>query len=340
MFIRPHAAHREARGPRSAPARGRRGRSPPTHSATTPWRLSSEGDSAMSRMFTPAPPSASAMLGDHARAVGNRGAQLVHSSPHPAASPAPSSASRSARARSFQADTAAASPGCERRAHLAQALGEPVDAGDQGVAVRHVDVRPDRAVRARHARRVAEARTDRRQALLVLPAKHARRPGRRAGWRARAADARRDAIRRSWVSASIAVGCAPKLVNRRCSRSYSTPAVLPRAGVRYQVAPSNRSSRACSTPAVSAPARGCPPMKRSSATPASAMARLVEPTSVTTHVRPRAVRAPRARSLQAHRPARPRTRRPRPAPRRRCPPPARRSRRARAPRRSTRGSGS
>ena len=36
------------------------------------------------------------------------------------------------------------------------------------------------------------------------------------------------------------------------------------AGVRYQVAPSNRSARACSTPAVSAPASGWPPTNRGS----------------------------------------------------------------------------
>ena len=41
--------------------------------------------------------------------------------------------------------------------------------------------------------------------------------------------------------------------------------MLPSAGVRYHVAPSNRSARACSTPAVSAPASGWPPTKRSSA---------------------------------------------------------------------------
>ena len=52
-------------------------------------------------------------------------------------------------------------------------------------------------------------------------------------------------------------------------------------GVRYHVAPSNRSARACSTPAVSAPASGCPPTNRGSST-AATTERLVEPTSVTT----------------------------------------------------------
>ncbi len=106
------------------------------------------------------------------------------------------------------------------------------------------------------------------------------------------------AIRRSWVSASIAVGRAPKRPSSLCRRSYSTPAVLPLAGVRYQVAPSKRSSRACSTPAVSAPASGCPPTKRSSAA-ASASARLVEPTSLTTQSGPAAVSAARTLSPSA-----------------------------------------
>ena len=48
--------------------------------------------------------------------------------------------------------------------------------------------------------------------------------------------------------------------------------------MRYQVAPSKRSARACSTPEVSAPASGWPPMKRGSSR-AATTARLVEPTS-------------------------------------------------------------
>ena len=58
-------------------------------------------------------------------------------------------------------------------------------------------------------------------------------------------------------------------------------------GVRYQVAPSNRSGRAWATPAVSAPASGCPPMKRGSSI-AATTERLVEPTSVTTQSSPAA----------------------------------------------------
>ena len=55
------------------------------------------------------------------------------------------------------------------------------------------------------------------------------------------------AIRRSWASAAIAAGRAPSADISRYSRSYSRP--LERSvGVRYQVAPSNSSARACSTP--------------------------------------------------------------------------------------------
>src|SRR5919206_39166 len=58
------------------------------------------------------------------------------------------------------------------------------------------------------------------------------------------------AITRSCVAASMATGRAPRPATRRCSRSSRTPE-LPVVGVRYQVAPSNRSARACSTPAAS-----------------------------------------------------------------------------------------
>ena len=64
-------------------------------------------------------------------------------------------------------------------------------------------------------------------------------------------------------------------------------------GVRYQRAPSKRSARALATPAVSAPASGWPPTKRSSSPNAATMSRLVEPTSVT------AVSGPQASSAAA-----------------------------------------
>ena len=71
------------------------------------------------------------------------------------------------------------------------------------------------------------------------------------------------AITRSWTSASITAGRAPRPVSSRCRRSSRVPCVVA-VGVRYQVAPSKRSSRACSTPAASEPASGWPPTKRGS----------------------------------------------------------------------------
>ena len=53
-------------------------------------------------------------------------------------------------------------------------------------------------------------------------------PGRRARWRARAAGARRLAITRSWASASMTAGRAPRPASRRCSRSSWMPDVAPR----------------------------------------------------------------------------------------------------------------
>ena len=95
---RPTARRRPGGCPRRATAPCRRCSRPPgpsasASSAITPGRLGTEARS--SRTACP---------------------------PTPPISPAPSSASRSARARSFQCDTAAASPACEARAHLAQAL--------------------------------------------------------------------------------------------------------------------------------------------------------------------------------------------------------------------------
>src|SRR5215211_1209000 len=97
------------------------------------------------------------------------------------------------------------------------------------------------------------------------------------------------ASRRSWASASMASGRAPKPTSRRWRRSYSNPDE-PSPGVRYQTAPWNRSARACSTPDVSAPAIGWPPMKRSSAADCTTL-RLVEPTSLTTQSGPAAASA-------------------------------------------------
>src|SRR4029453_14831344 len=69
----------------------------------------------------------------------------------------------------------------------------------------------------------------------------------------------------------------------RGSRSSSVPWVAA-VGVRYQVAPSKRSSRACSTPAASEPASGWPPTKRGLPAAPTTVG-VVQPTAGTTHAR-------------------------------------------------------
>ena len=96
------------------------------HSATTPWRLSSEGDSAMSTMFTPARPSASAIS---AITPGRLGTEARSSCTGPPASPAPQ----------------------QRVAVGARAL---VPVGHRG-RVRRGERRAHRAAGARRARRAA-----------------------------------------------------------------------------------------------------------------------------------------------------------------------------------------
>ena len=89
------------------------------------------------------------------------------------------------------------------------------------------------------------------------------RPARRARWPARAAGGRRRPSAGRAPRRRRPRGARRAPATKRCRRSSSSPSVRA-AGVRYQVAPSKRSSRACSTPPVSAPASGCPPTKRRS----------------------------------------------------------------------------
>ncbi len=105
------------------------------------------------------------------------------------------------------------------------------------------------------------------------------------------------AMRRSWASACTATGCAPRRSISSRKRPYSASSVVA-AGVRYQVAPSKRSSRALPTPAVSAPASGWPPTKRGSWR-TSFSASFVEPTSLTTQSG-RSGQAPGRRFARAH----------------------------------------
>ncbi len=126
--------------------------------------------------------------------------------------------------------------------------------------------RPDRAVGAGDAGGVAEARPDRRQAPGRGLARACSRPARRAGWRARAAGARRTPSAGRACPASIAVGRAP------IARQQPVQALVQDArGAARAPASGTRSRRRTDPraraprPRVSAPASGWPPMKRSSA---------------------------------------------------------------------------
>src|SRR5918996_2857545 len=99
------------------------------------------------------------------------------------------------------------------------------------------------------------------------------------------------ATARSCATGSTATGRAPTSTTKRCSRSYRRPSEWG-SGHRYQTAPWNRSPRACSTPAVSAPAIGWPPTKRGSPISSSRLC-FVEPTSVTAQPGPAAASASR-----------------------------------------------
>ena len=119
------------------------------------------------------------------------------------------------------------------------------------------NVRPDRAVGARHAGRVTE-RPDGGMRSDSSPKSPAAWATSRLASTCGVCDARR---RASWVPASIPPGKAER-VSRRCRRSYRRPRFcLLRSqepgGAVEQV-------RAHLTPTLSAPASGCPPMKRSS----------------------------------------------------------------------------
>ena len=179
--------------------------------------------------------------------------------------PPASPASSSARRRS----AAAALPGEQRRRGRRPSSAERISvrraidassAAPQRLAVRAVDAGPELRSRARDARGVAEARAGRRHPLA------AERPG------GLLDEDVREHVRqmRDGGHRAVVVGRVDDLRDARrspsgsrCTRSSSTPLVVG-CGVRYQVAPSKRSSRACSTPETSAPASGWPPTKRSS----------------------------------------------------------------------------
>jgi hypothetical protein len=257
-----------ARGPAtSALARAAASAADPQRDLAAAW--SGDGLSAMSEMLMPARPRASAMSAIDARAVGDRDAQLAHRA---ADEPASSSARRS---------PAASLPGARSRPPAPARRAAPRRRGVPSIAAR--------ARRGWRGRCRATARGS-------APATRVRR-----GSSGRSAEA---------LAAERAAACATSTLATTCGRC-ETAAIMPvvgvgvdrgrlgaeagdealqaleqrartvvEVGVRYQTAPSKRSSRAWATPAASLPASGWPPTKRSSPL-AATTARFVEPTSVT-----------------------------------------------------------
>src|SRR5688572_148574 len=96
----------------------------------------------------------------------------------------------------------------------------------------------------------------------------------------------RNAITRSWASASRTEGRAPR-PRAKVKSDSTTAGEAPSSGVKIHGRPLNMSGRANPKPPRSAPPIGCPPTKASfsrSTRAASTMSRLVPPTSVTTVV--------------------------------------------------------
>ena len=188
---------------------------------------------------------------------GRFGTETRSSNVSPPARSRSSSRQQSAAAASFHAVTAGAVRACERRrgpragARSRRRARRSARRGWRG----RCRSRSRSARRRRGSHRGRRARSpgagrDRPRAPL--------RPARRARWRARAAGARpppasgRGSRRRSRSGARRADAATDAAVHTACCEVRST-------GVRYQVAPSNRSARAWATPPVSAPASGWPP---------------------------------------------------------------------------------
>ena len=188
----------------------------------------------------PASPSASASC---ATIPGRLGTATRSSLTGPPARSASSRRWRSARAPSIQRSSRAGSP-ARRSSRTSCERGEVgVQLALERLAVRQEDVAPQRRVRARHARRVAEARAGRRQALRLvgqlargLAHQHVREHVRQV------ADGRHQAV----------VHVGRDRGRPRAERRHEPVEALvqtcrwsARSGVRYQVASSNRSARAC-----------------------------------------------------------------------------------------------
>ncbi len=139
---------------------------PATQSEMAPVRMSAAGSSAMSSMFTPSRPSASAIS---ATTPGSFWTVTLSSVSVAARSGAlQQTIPRLARARLPLLDGAGITRAEEIR-RLAEALDRAVDLVGQGFGVGREDVLPDRGVRAGHPRRVAKAPSDLRAGARPRP---------------------------------------------------------------------------------------------------------------------------------------------------------------------------
>ena len=200
---------------RSRP-RARPPRSPATHSETAPVRMSGAGYSAMSSMLTPARPSASAIS---ATVPGRFSTprRSSRSSP-PTRSGLEQAAAVVARPRGASARPRSASPDADQLGGLAQALDDGVDLAappPRGWWRRC----PPRSPGWRPRPGSCRESSGRPRAAARTPRRAPRRPAGRARWRSRAGRWLTVAISRSWVSASIACGRAPRSATARCRRS-------------------------------------------------------------------------------------------------------------------------
>ena len=245
---------------RSARARGLRRSAAHPQRATAACMSSGDGASAMSAMLMPARPSVERDLGDRPRAGWARRRAARQRARRASAGVA---AARGGARRAVACQASSAAP-CRRRARRGPSSrrgDRVVDRGAERLAVGEVDARPTgRGSRRRRGSRrgssgpVAGSRSPPARRAACATSTLASTCGR----------CETAAIRRSWRSASIDL--RPRAERRRAARAGARAArrASLAVGVRYQVAPSNRSARACSTPAASAPASGWPPTKRSS----------------------------------------------------------------------------
>ena len=218
------------------------------------------GESAMSWMLMPARPSVEREVGDHAGPVGHHDAQL----PQRAAG----HADVEQRAALVAARAPARPPAARGRRRRRPAARGRRAAGAivASSCCEHAPRGWRRRCRA-HSGGLAPATRVASRKLGPIDRDRLARPARCAAWATSTLATHVRQVREGGHQA-VVVGVADRRRHARRGRRRSgagARAARPGCrgrGVRYQVASANRSARACSTPAISAPASGWPPMKR------------------------------------------------------------------------------